>query len=633
MIAFVDECHRTQFRQFGIWMRDALPNASLFGFSGTPIELEGRSTRAAFSPTLDGGELEAYLDRYGFDQAIADGATVPIVYEARLSQWRVAGADLDAMFEHVAGHLDEDERERLRREATRENVIAKAPARVEAIAADIAEQLRVRIAPGGFGAQLVATDREACALYAEALSQRLQPDEVAVIMSRHKDDADRNEGGPDLRRWYPAVQWQRVHGPQPEGSGGGDDQGVEFSTASDRAAIRDLIARFKDPDDPLKLLIVNGMLITGFDAPIEQALFLDRGLHGHTLIQAIARTNRRFAEKDRGIVLDYWGVFDELQDALSEFASEDLQGLAEDTKALYARFPDVLAKALQLVEGAPAASAARRRMLWLVRRFEDQPELAERFEKLVREAQSIFETLSPDPRLAAHLAAYGALLDVWLSYQRGVRRGPGEIGELRVKTIALVQAAIEHERIRDDIPALTIDADYLRELEEAAELSAEEKATDIEAAIVHEIKGRGEDDPLAKTLSERLANLRSRRDREVQLTIEDLRAREQIVREYLDTRQQAGSVGLDEPGEVAWQALQRALPEEEPASLAAVAQGISERFRELAGFDGWTERTDVLQGLRQGILRELVADPRTRPLATQGSVVEELLAGLSARAT
>jgi hypothetical protein len=137
----------------------------------------------------------------------------------------------------------------------------------------------------------------------------------------------------------------------------------------------------------------------------------------------------------------------------------------------------------------------------------------------------------------------------------------------------------------------------------------------------------------SKTLSERLANLRSRRDREVQLTIEDLRAREQIVREYLDARQEAGSAGLDEPGEVAWQALQRALPEDEPASLAAVAQGISERFRELAGFDGWTERTDVLQGLRQGILRELVADPRTRPLATQGAVVEELLAGLSARAT
>ncbi|MGE3413595.1 MAG: type I restriction endonuclease subunit R [Dehalococcoidia bacterium] len=630
-IVFVDEAHRTQFKSFGMWMRSALPAASIFAFTGTPIELDGRSTRRWFSPQLANGEHEAYLDRYGFDQAIADGATLKVVYEPRLSEWRLATTDIDEIFDRVASHLDGEHRERIRSDAARRAVVAKAPARVEAVAADVASQLLDRIAPNGLGAQLVATDRAACALYAEALSAHLRPDEFAVIMSRAKKDSNIRAGELDLRAWYPAARWQHLHGRLPNGTtreGDGDgDVGEEFVTASDRTAIKDFVARFKDPDDPLKLLIVNSMLITGFDAPIEQALFLDRALRGHSLIQAIARTNRRYPKKDHGLILDYWGVFDALKEALREFASDDLTGLAEDTEHLYARFPVVLEEALDITAGAPAGMSERRLGIWVCDRLKGDPEEAEAFGRLVREAESIFETLAPDPRLVPHVGRYREVLRLWLSYQETVRRDATGIGDLRAKTIALVQEAIAVDRIRDDIPPLTIDADYLRALDDDDELSPEEKATDIEVAIVHEITVRGEDDPLARTLSERLRRLRAREEQAAQMAFADLR---ELAKDYLEARGEGSARGLSPASAVAWQVLRREIADVDPEALLPVACGIGDRFAEIAGFAGWTTRPDVLRGLRQAIIGALAGEALTRPLAAQPRAVEDILAALVA---
>jgi type I restriction enzyme, R subunit len=119
--------------------------------------------------------------------------------------------DVDAKFDELTDGLPEDVREKLREQATREKVVAKAPARVKALAGDIAEQLRDRISP--FAGLAAAVDREACALLAEAMAEHLQPDEYAVVMSRSKKDSSPHEGGVDLRQWYPVAHWERVHGP------------------------------------------------------------------------------------------------------------------------------------------------------------------------------------------------------------------------------------------------------------------------------------------------------------------------------------------------------------------------------------------------------------------------------------
>lgn len=635
-IAFVDEAHRTQFGDFGVFMRSAIPGAKLFGFTGTPIEHgSGRSTRKAFSPTLPDGSYENYLDRYGFDQAIADGATVPIIYEPRLAKWRLSRTDLDARFDELTVGLGEAEREALRIQGAREAVIAKAPERVAAVALDVAQQLKVHTGPSGFAGLFVAVDREACALVAEALSDHLQPDEFAVAMSRSKKDNAPRPGQADLRHWYPAIAWERVYGrpPEPtgdEGKSGDLSEGIvsdEYFASGDRAAIKDYVRRIKREHDSFKLLVVNAMLLTGFDAPRLQTVFLDRGLRSHTLMQAMSRANRRYPEKDAGLMLDYWGAFDDLQAALEEFAANDLAGLAEDCDALIARLPVILDEALSIASGAPTQSA-RKRMLWLVRHLADRPEQAERFRGLVRQAQSIYETLAPDPRLLPYMSRYREVVESWSVWLRGTRRDRRENAGLRHKTRLLVQQSIGMEGVRNELPAATISADYLRALREDDSLSLEEKATDIEAAVVHEVKVRSPDDPRVQALAERLAELRRRRERQAQITVERLREWERLVADYVAEAAKTHGLGLDEPGALTHAVLRRAAAAAADDQLVAVAHAISDAYASTAGFEGWSERTDVVQGLRRAVVAALVEQPDTRQLARDPQVTDSLIAAL-----
>jgi len=484
------------------------------------------------------------------------------------------------------------------------------------------------------GAQLVVFDREACALYAEALGEHLEPDEYAVIMSRSKKDSAPRPGGVDVRRWWPSLQWERVHGraPDEEDTDGREepefDEDDGFVPAGDRAAIKDFIARFKREGDPLRLLIVNAMLLTGFDAPVEQALFLDRGLRAHTLMQAIARTNRRYPGKDAGLVLDYWGVFDNLKAALAEFAAADLAGLFEDTEALITRFPGLLDQALVIVAGT-ANGSARRRMLRVMRHLTDNPSEAERFERLVKEAESVFETLAPDPRLAPHLPRYLELLEVYAAWRQGTRRDGAVSEELRHKTRELVQQSIGFDRLRVDLPSAAIDAGFLDALASAADLTPAEKATDIEAAVAHEITVRGEDDPLGKALAERLARLQERRARDAQLTLAGLKEWESLVSDHLAERDHVVSLGLDEVGALTHAVLRRASSCDEDEQLLAVSRAASDHWGSIAGFPGWSERPDVVKGLHKALVRELIAYPDTRPLASNQQVIADLMAALA----
>ena len=627
VIVFVDEAHRSQEGEFGIWMRTALPNARMFAFTGTPVETTDRSTRRAFSPVLkerpDGSVvLENYMDAYSIKQSIADGATVEVLYEPRLADWQLENADLDAVFEEAFADLDEQQREALRRDAAREEVIAKAPARVAAITADIYEVLRDKIAPAGFKAQLVAVDREACTRYAEELGRHLHPDEYAVVMSR-----DPKRDGDALRRWWPAAVWQRISGAEPSRETGDDAPEVE---ASHRLATRKIIERFKDPSDPLRLLIVNSMLLTGFDAPVEQALFLDRPLRRHTLLQAIARTNRTYPEKEHGLVFDYWGVLTDLDAALREFDPEDVVQAATSTNALAEQFPAAIDDALACIGDLPTATSPRRQMASLVQRFTDDPDLAARFDDAFRAAQRIYETLAPDPRLAPHLDGYRRLVRLHAVWRHGSREDTFDLAPYRTKTHALIQDAIASTTLRHDLPVFPIDGTYLERLDDEG-LTGEEKAAEIEAAIVHEIKVRGEHDPLARSLAERLRLLRERRAAAEQLTLDLLHEYEQLAGDYAADAEAAQASGLSERAH-ALAVLGRAhAPDLDDHVLADVGRRIDVRLSEVADFHGWHERPDVLRALRKIMISELAHDERTRPLATTG-YIDDAVNALVARA-
>ncbi len=282
IFVMVDEAHRTQYQSLAANMRQALPNACFLGFTGTPIDKKDRSTLRTFG---------SYIDTYTIEQAVQDKATVPIFYESRLAELQIIGQTIDQVFDRVFADRSEEERAVIKRRFATEREIACAPRRIETICLDLIDHFNDYIAPRRFKAQVVATSRHAAVSYKEALD-RLNGPESALIMSAAHNDEER------LTRWHLGKEEQ------------------------DR-----VIERFKDRDDPLAMLVVCDMLLTGFDAPVEQVMYLDQPLKEHGLLQAIARVNRPHGdEKTYGLVVDYWGVSAKLQEALAIFSTTEIQG-------------------------------------------------------------------------------------------------------------------------------------------------------------------------------------------------------------------------------------------------------------------------------------------------------------------
>lgn len=292
IVVFVDEAHRTQEGTLGDDMRVALPNARFFGLTGTPISDKERNTFKLFGDPSDPGHV---MNTYSMERSIADGASVPVHVETRLVEYHLDRSALDEAFDSMANeeNLTEAEREFLAAKAAHVKTLLVNPDRIRKVCADILEHFEAKIAPAGMKAQVVAFDRELVVAYNTELSRQIAErgltHQTAVVMTvaTSKDEP---------------VSWQ------------------EF--ALDRAQEAHLKARFNDPEDRLAFLIVTAKLLTGFDAPIEQVMYLDKPLRKHTLFQAITRTNRRFAhpitgqDKTHGLIVDYIGLGNQIAQAL-----------------------------------------------------------------------------------------------------------------------------------------------------------------------------------------------------------------------------------------------------------------------------------------------------------------------------
>jgi type I restriction enzyme R subunit len=287
VIALVDEGHRTQYKFNAEAMRNAMPNAVFFAFSGTPIDKKDRSTYRVF------GRL---LDRYSFEESKADGATLPIYYEGRLPDLFVEGEEetIEQIFDRVFGHLTKEMKDQLKKQYVTKESIAEAPSRIRTICIDLIHHYTRNIEPNGYKAMIVATSREAAVTYKRELD-KLNAPISKIIMTSHL-----GEKGKDGSSW---------------------DQYYLSEEQREREA-----NRFKSPEDSTRILIVVDMLLVGYDVPIVQALYLDKGLREHTLLQAIARVNRPYdAAKQHGLIVDYSGITKELQKALALFDEQDIK--------------------------------------------------------------------------------------------------------------------------------------------------------------------------------------------------------------------------------------------------------------------------------------------------------------------
>ncbi|MCY3951859.1 MAG: type I restriction endonuclease subunit R [bacterium] len=298
IVVIADEAHRSQYDfidGFARHMRDALPNASFVGFTGTPVELRDANTRAVFGD---------YISIYDIQRSVEDEATVPIYYESRLAQLSLderLRLRIDEDFDEATEGEEIQRREQLKTRWAQLEAIVGAEGRIRQVAGDIVEHYSRRLEALEGKAMVVCMSRRICVdLYGELV--RLRPEwehaddeagEIKVVMTGSASDP------PD---WQPHI--------------------------GNKARREALARRFRDADDPLRIVIVRDMWLTGFDAPSLHTMYVDKPMRGHGLMQAIARVNRVFKDKPGGLVVDYLGLAHELKSALATYTREGGTGSA-----------------------------------------------------------------------------------------------------------------------------------------------------------------------------------------------------------------------------------------------------------------------------------------------------------------
>jgi len=313
VVVIADEAHRSQYGMrasiarksgevsygFAKHLRDALPNASFIGFTGTPIETGDVNTKAVFGN---------YIDIYDISRAVEDGATVPIYYESRLARIELDEAErpkIDAEVADLTEDEVESEQERLKRRWASVEALVGAEKRLALVAADLVQHFEARAAGIAGKAMIVCMSRRICvALY------------DAIVKLRPDWHSDNDEAG-----WIKVVM-----------TGAASDPAAWQTHIGKQAKRRrELLAkRAKDPKDPLRLVIVRDMWLTGFDAPSMHTMYVDKPMRGHGLMQAIARVNRVFSDKPAGLIVDYIGVAQSLRDALGQYSPGDQQQVGVD---------------------------------------------------------------------------------------------------------------------------------------------------------------------------------------------------------------------------------------------------------------------------------------------------------------
>jgi type I restriction enzyme, R subunit len=385
-IVMVDECHRTQEKDLGAYLRATMPEARFFGFTGTPIKKSDQDTYKNFGIVGEG-----YLDKYGIDDAVADGATVPIYYTGRKTDWHIDEAKIDILFDQWFADLPDDKLEELKKRGVTFADLVKHPRRIELIAFDIWTHFKEYAAPDGYKAQIVAIDREAVILYKRALDAVIADDLIKQGMS--PDDAQK---AATLKSACVYSRSQEDDKPSEDDHVADIRKGL-MAHYLDRDAEKLVKQAFGKKGAAPDFLIVCDKLLTGFDAPIESVMYLDKPLKEHTLLQAIARTNRvADANKKNGLIVDYIGVSQNLDQALSSYRSDDVQNAMVDLDNLRSQLKAAHAAVMKMMKGLKRGTSdlkAEYDAFVDMLKTEDQWFA---YRTVAREFISIYAALSPD---------------------------------------------------------------------------------------------------------------------------------------------------------------------------------------------------------------------------------------------
>ncbi|HEX2949866.1 MAG TPA: HsdR family type I site-specific deoxyribonuclease [Armatimonadota bacterium] len=499
IIVMVDEAHRTQEGDLGRKMRDALPNAFLFGLTGTPINKRDRNTFWAFGADED---EQGYMSRYSFQDSIRDKATLPLHFEAVDVKLRIDKDAIDEAFQEITDDLCEQDRDDLAKRAAKMDVLIKTPSRVQAICQHIVNHYQEKVEPHGFKAQVVTFDRQCCVLYKQVLDQLLRPDASAIVMHTQ---------------------------------GGKADEYAEWKLSKDEE--EKLLDRFRDPHDPLKFLIVTSKLLTGFDAPILQVMYLDKPMRDHNLLQAICRTNRVYTGKTHGLIVDYLGIFDDVANAL-DFDEKAVQKVITNLDGLKDELPGQVTKCLAFFPNVDRTVGGYEGLI-AAQDCLPNNDKRDRFATEYSALSRLWEALSPDPCLGSYEMDYKWLTQVYESVKPPSGNGKLLWHALGAKTIELIHENVHLETVRDDLDTLVMDAEVLEGLLGAKDPG--KKSKEIEIKIVARLR-KHMDNPKFIALGERLEKLREKHEQGLLHSLDFLKELLMLAKEVVQAEKQVDPV-------------------------------------------------------------------------------------------
>ena len=539
MVVLIDEAHRTTGGDFGNYLMAALPNATYIGFTGTPIDRlsKGEGTFKVFG--ID--DEQGYLDKYAIVESIEDGTTVPLNYTLASSDLQVDRETLEREFLSLAvteGMSDLEELNAVLDRAVQLKEMMKAPERVDGIAQYVAQHFRETIEPMGFKAFLVAVDREACALYKQALDKYLPSEYSEVVYSEDNRDA--------------AFMKAYHH------------------TSDEEKEIR---KKFIDKNEQPKILIVTQKLLTGFDAPILYCMYLDKPMRDHVLLQAIARVNRPYEDenglvKPAGFVLDFVGIFDNLEKALA-FDSDEVASVIRNIDVLKETFAKRIregaAAYLPLAQGWDDKAKER-----AIEHFKDKDD-REAFFKFFRGVQNLYEILSPDAFLREFIADYQALATLY-GLIRNAR--PDRIyvdKELTAKTRELLQTHTQSHLFELPDAFYELGADTLQKVDQS-EASDTVKVLNLQKALHRTVANESKSKPFLISIGDRAEAVTEAYESRQMVTQDILDELLRLAEECVLATTESDRLGMDENTFAVYTVLKNAIKNVNPEQARAVDQ-------------------------------------------------------------
>jgi type I restriction enzyme R subunit len=641
IVILVDEAHRSQTSTLHANLMAALPNAAKIGFTGTPIMRKGKKrTDAIFGP---------FIDKYTIRQAEHDGAVVPIFYEGRTAKGAVAGgSDLDELFEDMFIEHTAEEVEKLKARYATTGAVLEAPNLIAAKAKSMLWHYVSTVLPGGFKAQLSATSRLATVRYRAALLAA-RDDLVAQIealpdhLVRGAADGSLDIDGLDRRkqvliRALPQLDLIRILDFVPVISGSHNDDPT-WMQWTDKARQDTTIADFKKPlgvpgehASPVAFLLVRTMLLTGFDAPVEQALYLDRFIQDAELLQAIARVNRTAEGKSAGLLVDYFGVGAHLQKALQAYAPEDAEDAIGALASITDEVPKLRARHARVVAVFAQAGIETFDMDEDVEACVDvlsDEALRARFGVLLRQFLTTLDTVLPRPEALPFVAdakRLGIIQKVARRRYRDDGMGDFDASLYGEKVRALIDEHVTALDIATKIPPVSVtDPDFLAKVKGLT--SDKAKASEMEHALRFHIRKNFDEDPARYTkLSERLD--------EILKTLTSKWEQLSLALEVLlgDATDESSSSRVHEDPLVARFygllesefATDASLPDEIRADIMHLAEEIAVEVTEQAAIVRFWHNPHAQDGLRNDIIRTLDARDLF-PFSEQDAVADRIM--------